>query len=119
MECRGKLHGALAQLGERMTGSHEVTGSIPISSMFGALAQLGERMTGSHEVTGSIPISSTTKHPQLRVLFFCPKTALTHALAFDAALWTPNIARFLIQNFIQIHGFVIKSRFVQGPSFDG
>jgi hypothetical protein len=28
---------------------------------FGAVAQLGERMTGSHEVRGSIPLSST-KH---------------------------------------------------------
>ena len=27
--------------------------------IFGAVAQLGERMTGSHEVVGSIPISST------------------------------------------------------------
>jgi hypothetical protein len=26
---------------------------------FGAVAQLGERMTGSHEVEGSIPFSST------------------------------------------------------------
>ena len=25
----------------------------------GALAQLGERMAGSHEVTGSIPVGST------------------------------------------------------------
>ncbi len=29
--------------------------------VFGAVAQLGERMTGSHEVVGSIPISSTRK----------------------------------------------------------
>jgi hypothetical protein len=28
---------------------------------FGAVAQLGERMTGSHEVRGSIPLSSTKK----------------------------------------------------------
>ncbi len=27
----------------------------------GAVAQLGERMTGSHEVDGSIPFSSTRK----------------------------------------------------------
>ena len=27
----------------------------------GAVAQLGERMTGSHEVRGSIPLSSTNK----------------------------------------------------------
>ena len=26
---------------------------------FGAVAQMGERMTGSHEVRGSIPLSST------------------------------------------------------------
>ncbi len=28
-------------------------------SRFGALAQLGERMAGSHEVRGSIPLCST------------------------------------------------------------
>ena len=32
-----------------------------VSIRFGAVAQLGERMTGSHEVVGSIPISSTSK----------------------------------------------------------
>ena len=32
-----------------------------VFSRFGAVAQLGERMTGSHEVVGSIPISSTKK----------------------------------------------------------
>ena len=30
--CSGLLDGAVAQLGERMTGSHEVRGSIPLSS---------------------------------------------------------------------------------------
>ena len=28
-------------------------------ALFGALAQLGERMAGSHEVRGSIPLGST------------------------------------------------------------
>gem|GEM_PF-2025816 len=32
---------------------------VRISKIRGAVAQLGERMTGSHEVVGSIPISST------------------------------------------------------------
>lgn len=31
--------------------------------MIGALAQLGERMTGSHEVSGSIPLCSTSNKP--------------------------------------------------------
>ena len=31
-----------------------------VFSTFGELAQLGERMTGSHEVRGSIPLFSTT-----------------------------------------------------------
>ena len=38
----------------------------------GVVAQLGERMTGSHEVRGSIPLSSTipTKHlATVQVLF--------------------------------------------------
>ena len=34
----------------------------------GAVAQLGERMTGSHEVDGSIPFSSTKKIKRLRIL---------------------------------------------------
>ena len=32
------------------------------SAGHGAVAQLGERMTGSHEVRGSIPLSSTRNH---------------------------------------------------------
>ena len=32
-----------------------------VKHVFGALAQLGERMAGSHEVRGSIPLCSTTK----------------------------------------------------------
>ncbi len=41
-----------------------------LSRFFGAVAQLGERMTGSHEVVGSIPISSTKKAPSLTGLFY-------------------------------------------------
>ena len=39
----------------------------------GGIAQLGERMTGSHEVSGSIPLISTNNRPQgqrLAVLFY-------------------------------------------------
>ena len=39
--------------------------------VFGALAQLGERMAGSHEVRGSIPLGSTINFSHLRVAFFC------------------------------------------------
>ena len=39
-------------------------------TLHGALAQLGERMTGSHEVTGSIPISSTQKTATFWLPFF-------------------------------------------------
>ena len=35
----------------------------------GAIAQLGERVTGSHEVVGSSPTSSTTKPPSRAALF--------------------------------------------------
>ena len=80
-------HGALAQLGERMTGSHEVTGSIPISSI-GALAQLGERMTGSHEVTGSIPISSTLKrHPSDAFFFYQKIPEISGRFVPEVVLW--------------------------------
>ena len=34
--------------------------SLTIAKLIGALAQLGERMTGSHEVRGSTPLCSTT-----------------------------------------------------------
>jgi hypothetical protein len=34
--------------------------------IYGAVAQLGERMTGSHEANGSIPFSSTNKNKRLR-----------------------------------------------------
>ena len=33
--------------------------------MYGAVAQLGERMTGSHEVDGSIPFSSTNRKKEV------------------------------------------------------
>ena len=36
----------------------------------GDIAQLGERMTGSHEVRGSIPLISTKNYRQLRLPFF-------------------------------------------------
>ena len=65
--------GAIAQLGERLHGMQEVSGSIPLSStnnsmgfigfscavISGAIAQLGERLHGMQEVSGSIPLSST------------------------------------------------------------
>ena len=64
--------GAIAQLGERLHGMQEVSGSIPLSSTkfctqriwfvkksCGAIAQLGERLHGMQEVSGSIPLSST------------------------------------------------------------
>ncbi len=44
-------------------------------SGFGAVAQMGERMTGSHEVRGSIPLSSTKEIKGLQKyepFFFCP-----------------------------------------------
>ena len=34
----------------------------------GAVAQLGERVTGSHEATGSSPVSSTSTKPEVREL---------------------------------------------------
>ena len=62
------LQGGVAQLGERLTGSQEVRGSIPLVSttcfflsLHGGVAQLGERLTGSQEVRGSIPLVSTMR----------------------------------------------------------
>ena len=39
---------------------HEIDG-------YGALAQLGERNTGSVEVSGSIPLGSTIEHIQVEI----------------------------------------------------
>ena len=36
---------------------------MPIDILGGAVAQLGERLTGSQEVDGSIPFGSTNSHP--------------------------------------------------------
>ena len=46
------------------------------SKRFGGIAQLGERLTGSQEVSGSIPLISTKKEkqPLMRLLFFFAKT---------------------------------------------
>ena len=38
----------------------------PAASRIGAVAQLGERMTGSHEVRGSIPLGSTNHFNDLK-----------------------------------------------------
>ena len=48
-----------------------------ISLTYGALAQLGERMAGSHEVRGSIPLGSTKFSSHSRVAFFMPKIGWT------------------------------------------
>ena len=40
---------------------------------FGAVAQLGERMTGSHEVVGSTPIGSTNERAWLFIQAFLLK----------------------------------------------
>ena len=70
------LQGGVAQLGERLTGSQEVRGSIPLVSttcfflsLHGGVAQLGERLTGSQEVRGSIPLVSTMR---FKARAFCP-----------------------------------------------
>ncbi len=66
-------YGGIAQLGERLNGIQEVSGSIPlistnfkffglfaiITTEYGGIAQLGERLNGIQEVSGSIPLIST------------------------------------------------------------
>ena len=39
--------------------------SVNFSRLYGAVAQMGEHMTGSHEVRGSIPLSSTNTDKDL------------------------------------------------------
>lgn len=59
------VKGGWTQARERENPSHEGSpGGRAPSVRFrrrGAVAQLGERMTGSHEVRGSIPLSSTKR----------------------------------------------------------
>ena len=43
---------------------------------FGAVAQLGERMTGSHEVRGSIPLGSIDIRKRLGAAIWLPLTVL-------------------------------------------
>ena len=56
-------NGSITKHASRLTvGSERATLAFPVTeSIPGAVAQLGERMTGSHEVRGSIPRSSTKK----------------------------------------------------------
>ena len=55
--------GAIAQLGERLHGMQEVSGSIPLGStnqrVIGCLAQLVERRPYKTDVGGSIPSAPT------------------------------------------------------------
>ena len=44
----------------------------------GAVAQMGEHMTGSHEARGSIPLSSTSKVIPFHILRFIPNFTSLH-----------------------------------------
>ncbi len=57
---------------------------IVLRVQYGDIAQLGERMTGSHEVRGSIPLISTMKfRPSLARGFF-----IEGRTAIDAGVWS-------------------------------
>ena len=47
-------HGGIAQLGERMTGSHEVSGSIPLISTKDPLCRNAERIFFSFSADGNV-----------------------------------------------------------------
>jgi hypothetical protein len=61
-----------------------------LQPILGAIAQLGERNTGSVEVSGSIPLSSTNEIKDLReigVLFLCLKFPVGYSWeTFDGCL---------------------------------
>ena len=59
-------------------------GSMCIRHHFGAVAQLGERNTGSVEVRGSSPLSSTAKFPGPFMVFCltCRAKSYTSAVEF-------------------------------------
>ena len=67
------------------------------NSLFGALAQLGERYTGSVEVSGSIPLCSTTSYKSepcavrrwVRIYFYRPEIYPISAIKRDGLfLWS-------------------------------
>ena len=53
------------------------------ASVFGALAQLGERMAGSHEVRGSIPLGSTNYSGRCTGLFYFRRLYAFACFAFN------------------------------------
>ena len=59
--------------------------------VFGAVAQLGERMTGSHEVRGSIPLSSTTKQERVALI----NAALFDLMTVHFSAWVRMLAASL------------------------
>ena len=59
----------------RIGGS--IPGAVHITPHPGALAQLGARLTGSQEVTGSSPVCSTSKGSVKALPFFLPGVAMT------------------------------------------
>src|SRR5829696_7268315 len=59
---QGHLHLRIGPTRNRQRSGVKWARSYPL----GAIAQLGERMTGSHEVGGSNPPSSTSQRPSVR-----------------------------------------------------
>ena len=59
----------------RIGGS--IPGAVHMTPHSGALAQLGARLTGSQEVTGSSPVCSTIRRDEKSSLFFFAGVAMT------------------------------------------
>ena len=51
--------GGIAKMAVRLKRVRQLATALTIPPKYGALAQLGERNTGSVEVSGSIPLGST------------------------------------------------------------
>jgi hypothetical protein len=56
-----------------VAGSNPVFPTIITNKLFGALAQLGERLPCTQEVSGSIPLSSTISENVSDIFFFIAK----------------------------------------------
>ena len=83
-------------------------------SAFGAVAQLGERMTGSHEVRGSIPLGSTNpintySHPTKALIWFCVSVVRHSSTIYSDDKGVKNFAGYASVEVIPMHKLPLPS----------
>lgn len=70
--------------------------------LHGELAQLGARLTGSQKVRGSNPLFSTIKRTEKSVFLFMIFTTLGNILAVNARVLLPNICDIYLNLVISV-----------------